>query len=252
MRPLHSFSPDEISELRTILDRHLPFSQSSAMSTEQIILNGVSLTADRAGILFWPDRALLVVSDLHLEKGSSFAARGIHLPPYDTAETLKRLARVCDLYRPERVICLGDNFHDTGGPDRMAAKDRGKVAALVAGRDWCWITGNHDPDLPEDLPGRRAAEETVGALTFRHESTGGHGEVSGHYHPSARVKTRQRTLTGRCFAHNGARLIMPAFGALTGGLSVRDPAVSAVLGKTFEILFLGPRRIYHGPSTHIA
>ncbi|UUX49759.1 ligase-associated DNA damage response endonuclease PdeM [Nisaea acidiphila] len=221
------------------------------MSTEQFILNGVTLTADPAGVLFWPERALLVVSDLHLEKSSSFAARGILLPPYDTAETLKRLTRLCDRYRPERVICLGDNFHDTGGPERMADGDRDKVAMLVAERDWCWITGNHDPDLPDDLPGRHCVEETVGALTFRHESTGGDGEVSGHFHPSARVKTRQRHLSGRCFAHNGQRLIMPAFGALTGGLSVRSPAIRAVLGKNFEILFLGPRRIYRFPSTNV-
>ncbi|MBO6561241.1 MAG: ligase-associated DNA damage response endonuclease PdeM [Nisaea sp.] len=223
------------------------------MSVETFHLNGVALTADPAGILFWPERSLLVVSDLHLEKGSSYAVRGVHLPPYDTAETLKRLALLVSAYAPERVICLGDNFHDLGGPGRMSESDRNALAALVAGRDWCWVTGNHDPDLPEDLPGRNSLEETVGALTFRHESNrNGIGEISGHFHPSARVKTRQRHLSGRCFAHNGQRLIMPAFGTLTGGLSVRDPAIGAVLGRSFEILFLGPRRLYRFPSKAVA
>lgn len=223
--------------------------QSSAMASEPLILNGVTLIADLSGILFWPDRSLLVVSDLHLEKGSSYAAKGIHLPPYDTAETLKRLATACDHYRPGTVICLGDNFHDTGGPGRMADSDRASLAPLVAGRDWCWITGNHDPVLPGDLPGRHLSEMTVGALTFRHEAAKApvSGEVSGHYHPSARVRTRQKSLSGRCFAHNGQRLIMPAFGALTGGLNVRDAAIRAVLGRNLDVLFLGPKRLYRFP-----
>lgn len=227
--------------------------QSNIMVSDTLILNGVSLIADNTGVLVWPDRSLLVVSDLHLEKGSSFAARGIPLPPYDTAETLKRLARVCARYRPERVICLGDNFHDSGGPGRMSPGERDRLATLADGRDWCWITGNHDPELPADLPGRRQAVETIGALTFRHESERhGAGEISGHFHPSAQIQTRQRRLSGRCFAHNGQRLIMPAFGALTGGLSVRDPAIGAVLGSAFEVLFLGPRRIYRFANNMLA
>tara|TARA_E500000305_G_scaffold42482_2_gene32927 strand:+ start:4595 stop:5311 length:717 start_codon:yes stop_codon:yes gene_type:complete len=224
--------------------------QSSVMTSEPLILNGVSLLADLSGALFWPDRSLLVVSDLHLEKGSSFAAKGIPLPPYDTAITLNRLEAVCDQYRPQSVICLGDNFHDTDGPDRMGETDRAALKHLAMAHEWIWITGNHDPELPDDLPGRKAIEETVGALTFRHEASRDvvSGEISGHYHPSARVRTRQRSLTGRCFAFNGDRLIMPAFGALTGGLSVHDAAIRAVLGQQFDILFLGPKRIYRFPN----
>ncbi|WP_420405333.1 ligase-associated DNA damage response endonuclease PdeM [Nisaea sp.] len=223
------------------------------MNSESLHINGVPLVADHSGILFWPEQSLLVVSDLHLEKASSYAARGIPLPPYDTADTLGRLARVCESYRPEHVICLGDSFHDTDGPERMTDADRQTLATLARGRDWCWITGNHDPKLPEDLPGRRSTVETRGALTFRHESIAGSaGEISGHYHPSARVKTRQRHLYGRCFAHNGSCLIMPAFGALSGGLSVRDPAIGALLGPSFEILFLGPRKVYRFPSAAVA
>jgi uncharacterized protein len=224
--------------------------QSSAMTSEPLILNGVSLVADLSGALYWPDRSLLVVSDLHLEKGSSFAARGVHLPPYDTADTLNRLAKICSHYRPQSVICLGDNFHDTGGPDRMGNTDRDALEHLISAHDWLWITGNHDPELPDDLPGRSMTEETIGALTFRHEASRSpaHGEISGHYHPSARVRTRQRNLSGRCFAHNGDRLIMPAFGSLTGGLTVRDAAIRAVLGANFDVHFLGPKRIYRFPT----
>ena len=223
--------------------------QSSVMTSEPLVLNGVSLIADLSGALYWPDRSLLVVSDLHLEKGSSFAEKGVHLPPYDTAVTLDRLARICGQYRPQSVICLGDNFHDTGGPDRMGKTDRAALEHLISAHDWLWITGNHDPKLPDDLPGRSMAEETIGALTFRHEASGApvHGEISGHYHPSARVRTRQRSLSGRCFAHNMDRLIMPAFGSLTGGLTVRDAAIRAVLGTRFDVLFLGPKRIYRFP-----
>ena len=220
------------------------------MTSELLILNGTSLIADLSGVIFWPDRSLLVVSDLHLEKGSGYAAKGIHLPPYDTADTLNRLTAGCVRYRPETVICLGDNFHDVGGPSRMAAADRARLETLVTAHDWCWITGNHDPELPDDLPGQRMAEMSVGPLIFRHEASRQpvDGEISGHYHPTARIPTRQRQLTGRCFAFNGRRLIMPAFGALTGGLNTRDAAIRAILGNSFDIFFLGPKRLYRFTS----
>lgn len=223
------------------------------MTSEPIILNGVSLIADLSGTLYWPDRSLLIVSDLHLEKGSSFAAKGVPLPPYDTAVTLKRLAAICRQYEPQSVICLGDNFHDIGGPNRMAKTDRAALEKLTRTHDWIWITGNHDPELPGDLPGRRMMEETIGALTFRHEASRDplRGEISGHYHPSARVRTRQRYLSGRCFAYNSDRLIMPAFGALTGGLTVGDKAIRSVLGTHFDVLFLGPKRIYRFPADRL-
>ncbi|WP_193170656.1 ligase-associated DNA damage response endonuclease PdeM [Nisaea nitritireducens] len=223
------------------------------MTSEPLILNGVSLLADLSGALYWPDRSLLIISDLHLEKGSSFAEKGIPLPPYDTAVTLKRLAAICGQYNPQTVMCLGDSFHDTGGPDRMGKADRAALEQLIAAYDWLWITGNHDPELPEDLPGRRIMEETIGALTFRHEASREpvRGEISGHYHPSARVRTRQRYLSGRCFAYDSDRLIMPAFGALTGGLTVHDKAIRAVLGPHFDILFLGPKRIYRFPADRL-
>lgn len=235
------------------LDPESRIGQSKLMISEHLILNGVPLLADHSGALFWPDRSLLIVSDLHLEKGSSFATKGVHLPPYDTAVTLERLSKVCTHYRPETVICLGDSFHDTDGPGRMAQTDLAVLQPLVAAHDWRWITGNHDPELPEDLPGRQVAEEIIGALTFRHEASNRHtrGEISGHYHPSARVRTKQRFISGRCFASNGQRLIMPAFGALTGGLSVQDTAIRNVLGEAFDVLFMGPKRLYRFPAKRL-
>ena len=224
--------------------------QSSVMTTEPLLLNGARLIADLSGALYWPDRSILIVSDMHLEKGSSFAAKGIPLPPYDTAVTLKRLAALCAGYKPHSVLCLGDNFHDSNGLERMGQADRALLEKLIETHNWIWIAGNHDPYLPEDLSGRRTIEETIGTLTFRHEASreAARGEISGHYHPSARVQTRQRYVSGRCFAYNNDKLIMPAFGALSGGLSVHDKAIRAVLGKRFDILFLGSRRIFRFPA----
>lgn len=217
------------------------------MTTMTLTVNGAALEADRSGALYWPERRLLVVSDLHLEKGSSYAARGLPLPPYDTAETLRRLAEVCGRFRPDAVICLGDSFHDMGGPERLATKDRETIARLAAGRDWIWIAGNHDPELPASLPGRMAVDLTAGPLVFRHEASASAGEISGHYHPSARIKTRGRLVGGKCFVTDGRRLVMPAFGAYTGGLDVLAAPLRAVFAGEFEILFLGPRRLYRFP-----
>ena len=121
-----------------------------------IAVAGVALVADPAGALYWPDEGLLVVADLHLEKGSAFATRGVLLPPYDTATTLARLARLIERYAPRLVIALGDSFHDGSGPSRMSGRDRAALTALQRGRDWVWIAGNHDPDLPADIGGRFA------------------------------------------------------------------------------------------------
>src|SRR5216110_1782407 len=131
-------------------------------------LGAVTLVADCAGALYWPEYGLLVVADLHLEKGSSFARRGQLLPPYDTTETLARLARLIAHYAPRTVIALGDNFHDGGGPARLSANDRASLAALQRGRDWIWIAGNHDPDPADGIGGTFAATLSIGSLTFRH------------------------------------------------------------------------------------
>ena len=133
---------------------------------------GVTLVADLSGALFWEEQRLLVVSDLHLEKGSSFAARGVLLPPYDTVATLSRLAAVIARHDPRMVIALGDSFHDRDAHDRLSAPDREAIAALQVRRDWIWISGNHDPALPSDLGGVVASEVAIGPIAFRHEPTG--------------------------------------------------------------------------------
>ncbi len=205
------------------------------------------LVADPAGALFWPDEQLLVVADLHLEKGSAFAARGVLLPPYDTAETLVRLARLTARYAPRLVIALGDSFHDGGGPLRMAAVDRATLTGLQRRRDWLWITGNHDPDPADGVGGRFAGTVAIGSLTFRHEPSAQAcaGEVAGHLHPLARVARRGRAIRRRCFATDGRRLVMPAFGAFTGGLNVRDRAIAGLFdGAAFTAHMLGERRLY--------
>jgi uncharacterized protein len=206
---------------------------------------GVPLVADLAGVLYWPEERLLAVADLHFEKGSSFAARGVLLPPYDTATTLANLGRVIAHYAPRVVIALGDSFHDNDGPARLAGPDRIKLAALQRGRDWVWIAGNHDPNPADNVGGTFAQTLLIGALTFRHEPTGGDGEVAGHLHPSARVNWRGRSIVRRCFAADTNRLVMPAFGAYTGGLSIADTAFTRVFGsRDFSAYVLGERRIY--------
>jgi DNA ligase-associated metallophosphoesterase len=212
-----------------------------------ISVAGAALHADCLGALYWPGESLLVIADLHLEKGSSFARRGMLLPPYDTAATLAGLARLIAHYSPRRVIALGDSFHDGGGPARLSAPDRAALIALQHGRDWIWIAGNHDPDPADGIGGTFAATITIGPLTFRHEPSrdAPDGEIAGHLHPVARVAQRGRAVGRRCFATDGRALVMPAFGAYTGGLNVRDRAFARVFGaRAVTAHMLGERRLY--------
>jgi hypothetical protein len=212
-----------------------------------IALAGTIFVADCAGALYWPDEKLLVVADLHLEKGSAFATRGVLLPPYDTASTLARLVRLIERYEPRLVIALGDSFHDGGGPFRMAGSDRAALKVLQRGRDWLWIAGNHDPDPADNIGGRFADTLALGPLTFRHEPAAHpcDGEIAGHLHPQARIARRGRAVSRRCFAGDGKRLVMPAFGAYAGGLNVRDRAIVALFGAlSFTAHMLSERRIY--------
>ncbi|GLH78645.1 metallophosphatase [Bradyrhizobium sp. SSBR45G] len=205
---------------------------------------GTALRADLSGALVWDEQRLLVVSDLHLEKGSSYASRGTLLPPFDTVATLRRLAAVIAHYDPRTVIALGDSFHDREAHLRLTGDDRAVIANLQVGRDWVWITGNHDP-APHGIGGEVADEVTLGAVTFRHEPTGARGEIAGHLHPKARVATRARTLERRCFVSDGERAVMPAFGAYAGGLSVRDAAFAKLFQKrAFIAHVLGDTRLH--------
>ena len=211
----------------------------------QLVIADVAFLADLSGVLFWKEQSLLVVSDLHLEKGSSFAARGVLLPPYDTAATLSRLAAVIARYDPRRVIALGDSFHDRSAHERLATPDREALAAMQTRRDWIWIAGNHDPALPSDLGGVVASEVAIGSIMFRHEPTGVAGEIAGHLHPKARVATRGRAMERRCFACDGERAVMPAFGAYTGGLSIRDVAFAKIFQSAgFMAHVLGDNKLH--------
>jgi len=206
---------------------------------------GVSFIADLSGALFWEEQRLLVVSDLHLEKGSSFARRGVLLPPYDSAATLALLGLVVARRNPRMVIALGDSFHDRDAHNRLSTPDRETILGMQARRDWIWISGNHDPALPSDIGGVVADEVAIGPIAFRHEPTGAPGEIAGHLHPKARVSTRGRSMERRCFACDGERAVMPAFGAYTGGLSIRDAAFAKIFQTLgFMAHVLGDNRLH--------
>jgi len=212
-----------------------------------IAIAGEAALCDPRGALYLPDYRLLVVSDLHLEKGSAAARRGFLLPPYDTFATLDLLAAVIATHCPRVVVSLGDSFHDDGGAGRMPLPYREKLAALMAGREWVWIAGNHDPAPPAGLGGTVAQEIAIGGLRLRHEPQAGAqwGEVAGHLHPGAVVVRRGRAVRRRCFASDGARLVMPAFGAFTGALDVLDPAFRGLFRHDDLVVhMLGAARTY--------
>jgi uncharacterized protein len=216
-------------------------------AAEEIVVAGETLLADCDGALYWPREGVLAVADLHLEKGSSYARRGVLLPPYDTTATLGRLALVMTRYAPRVVIALGDSFHDDDGAGRVGADDRGALVALQRGRDWIWIAGNHDRRPADGVGGGCASAIAIGGLMFRHEPTGAgaEGEIAGHLHPIARVSRRGHTVSRRCFAADRTRLIMPAFGAFAGGLNVRHRAFADVFGTAaFTAHLLGEGRLY--------
>ena len=216
-----------------------------------IALNGARLIADPTGALWWPARTTLAVADLHLEKGSGFAERGKLLPPYDSAETLGVLANLIDRFRPERVVCLGDSFHDGRAGARLPRAVGERLAHLIGARDWIWITGNHDPAPPPNWGGRALSEFAEGPLRFRHEAVAGLravGEISGHFHPKAGISWRGRRVVGRCFVEDGRRLVLPAFGAFAGGLDARDPAIAGLFPKGYRVHIVGRAKLHSFPA----
>jgi DNA ligase-associated metallophosphoesterase len=199
-----------------------------------------------SGALWLAAARALVVADLHLEKGSSYAARGQMLPPYDTRETLMRLAAEVEALAPVMVILLGDTFHDRRAEARLAPDDAESLRDLARGRTLIWVIGNHDADGPRALPGETADELDLCGLTLRHEPRGGlqPGEVSGHLHPAARVKATRGSVRRRCFVTDGERAILPAFGAYAGGLNVRDQAFAGLFARPPIVGALGVGRVH--------
>jgi DNA ligase-associated metallophosphoesterase len=220
-----------------------------------LMLAGETLMLDLCGGLWLPEHRTLIVSDLHLEKGSSYAARsGQFLPPYDTRETLACLHEAVVRHEPARVVALGDSFHDARGPERMEPGDRALVAALQEGRDWVWIAGNHDAAVSEGVGGRYAEVLTLGSLVLRHEPSPEPvpGEIAGHLHPCGKVAMRGRAVRRRCFVTDGSRLVMPAFGAYAGGLNVRDKAIEGLFPNGFTAHLLGDGRVFAIGRTQLA
>ncbi|MFN4025480.1 MAG: ligase-associated DNA damage response endonuclease PdeM [Hyphomonas sp.] len=214
-------------------------------------LAGEFLTPLAEGALWWAGRRVLVVSDLHLEKGSNYAAAGQMLPPYDTGATLARVEVLAARLQPEMILSLGDSFHDRQSERRLPEAYADRIRALTAAHDWVWIEGNHDPDPPAHLGGRAAKVLCLGPLVFRHEPEGEAGEVAGHLHPVAKVAGRGRAVRRRCFASDGARLVMPAMGAFAGGLNILDRAFGAVFPEGCMAFALGEGRVYSVPRKNL-
>ena len=222
----------------------------SACAGLRVRINGEACLLRCSGALWVVGYRTLIASDLHLEKGSAFAARGQMLPPYDSRATLARLeAEIAEL-DPARVVLLGDSFHDAKAIGRMAVGDRAWVERLAAGRDWVWLEGNHDlvalAGALDVLPGRVVETMTVGALRLIHEPQPGDqsGEVAGHLHPAARVAAYGRGVRRPCFVTDGRRLVMPAFGAFTGGLNVRDAAIAGLFSEPPMAAVLGTDKVH--------
>lgn len=212
------------------------------MNGHDFTLAGVSLVALGSGALWWPDQSLLCVSDLHLGKSERIARRGgVALPPYDTRDTLTRLAADLAQTQARIVVCLGDSFDDLDAARALPESERLWIARLQAGRRWVWIEGNHDPG-PVDLGGTLLAELPVAPLTFRHVARpGASGEVSGHYHPKATIRNRGRAITRPAFLADRDRVILPAYGTYTGGLRSPDAALAGLMRPEALAFLTGPK-----------
>ena len=193
-------------------------------------------TAD--GALHWRAQHALLVADLHLEKASWFARLGQFLPPYDSHATLTALAAEIERTGARRLFCLGDSFHDRFGCDRLSGPARELLTSLTARLDWTWIVGNHDPGLADRCGGRIEEEVEIGGIVLRHEAVRGEPrpEISGHFHPKLRVHLRGRQVSRRCFVTSATKIIMPAFGSLTGGLDAHHPEIIGSIGGTAAAL----------------
>jgi len=181
------------------------------------------------GCLYWPLKQMLIVSDLHFEKGSSYASRGVFLPPHDTHETLSRLSGICDGLKPKTILFLGDVFHDRKALERIADKDRDVLMRLLVVHDVIWVEGNHDS----------------GGVIFNHIAEDGVvQEISGHYHPSVKFSHKEQKVRRPCFVHSDDKIILPSFGAFTGGLDITDPIYNSIFTDKFDIYALGHKNVH--------
>ena len=221
-------------------------SARAAAACVGVVVAGAPLILDFSGTLFLESWSMLIVADLHLEKGSAYARRGMFLPPWDTAATLERLANVVNRWRPKTVVALGDSFHDPLAGDRMALADRDRLRSLQSGRAWIWVAGNHDPAPPAAIEGDRTDEIAIGGLRLRHQPRAGAcpGEIAGHLHPAARIIAMGGSVRRKCFVNDGERCVMPAFGAYAGGLNLRDAAFDEIFDRAKTAHVLGREGIY--------
>lgn len=209
-------------------------------------VSGAAVILRCSGAMWIEAQRMLVVADLHLEKGSSYAMRGQMLPPYDTRETLRRLSEEIAALSPDAVVLLGDTFHDRKSEDRLAPDDADTLRWIAGATQLIWVVGNHDADGPQALPGETADELRIEGLILRHEPQDGAqpGEVAGHLHPAVRVSSGRGTVRRRAFVSDGERLVAPAFGAYAGGLNVRDKAFSNLFVRTPLCGALGAGRVH--------
>ena len=223
----------------------MPETASSLRS--HVLVSGHEMRPLAAGALYWEAEDTLLVADLHLEKGAAYAALGMLLPPYDTRTTLERLAKVIRAVEPSRVVALGDSFHRAELAESLAAEDLKFLIKLQQGREWYWICGNHDPRLPRSIGGTVCTTLTICGVRLRHEpsDTVSSREIAGHLHPVARIARRGAVIRRRCFATDGNRLVMPAFGAYAGGLNVLDEAFGPLfLRHRLEAWMMGRADVY--------
>jgi DNA ligase-associated metallophosphoesterase len=221
--------------------------ESAPSLRSHIGVSGQAMRPLAAGALYWEDEDTLLVADLHLEKGAAFAALGMLLPPYDTRTTLERLGKTIRAVDPARVVALGDSFHRAESARELAAEDLDRLLALQKGREWYWICGNHDPHLPASVGGTVCATLSIRGIVLRHEPSpvSSAREIAGHLHPVARIARRGTVIRRRCFATDGNRLVMPAFGAYAGGLNVLDAAFGPLFQRhRLEAWMMGRADVY--------
>ena len=217
----------------------------------KIVLAGVELIPDLSGALYVPSHEALIIADLHLEQGTSLARRGIHVPPFDTALTLDLLEQVVASSQVRRLIFLGDSFHDGEGEARLDEAHVKRLRTITRTYETFWICGNHDPQPPQAIGGQGADVIALGPLILRHAPSKTEFEIAGHLHPGCGINQRGRRIYGKCFVVDDKRLVMPAFGAYTGGLSVTSRAFNHLFHDDAFAFMIGRNAIHKFPLSRM-